>query len=91
MPGFFPSTSLFRQEANRARRNWNSWFHYFNGREILRSHLHSYLQRHIFNRDPFHFLLNTGRFDDRDGAGIRFNKSEARRFDQNQMSTFFDS
>lgn len=84
VPGWFPSTRLSSQDTARARNNWNYWFHRLNGLERIRP----YLPRHLFNNDPVHALLRTGRFCEPDEAGICVNRTAARHFVMRQLNTF---
>lgn len=86
LSGVFTANTLNRQDTARARRNWNYWFHYFNGRELLRPYHYG---GYIFNHDIIHQCLNTGSFNDPNRAGVCADSQEARRFVKNQLETFF--
>ena len=73
-----------KKRANRAASNWNYYFTQLNGMELLRPHLHPPL----YNRDPIHRLLNTGRFCDHAEAGVCVDKWRAKLFVQNQLAKF---
>ena len=63
-PDFQPLPSLSR-EARRARKNWNHYFRFLNGIEIMRRYVHP-----MWNHDVLHSLMQTGSFEDIQQAGI---------------------
>lgn len=85
IPGVFSSSSLSRRDARKARDNWNYWFRRFDGRIIMRPHLSTGL---MFNHDVVHRLLNTGRFDSLDEAGICLDLCQAYTFVRQQLERF---
>lgn len=85
LPEVFESTALNRQEAKRAKRNWNYWFRLLNGRELLRSH---HYRGHILNHDVIHQCLHTESFNDLNGAGVCVDRQEAKRYVENQLVNF---
>lgn len=84
LPGSFPSSRLNQRDRDRAKRNWNYWFNYFNGREVFRR----VYTGPLFNNDIVHLNLRTGSFDDINAAGVCVDRQRARRFVENQLLRF---
>ena len=84
LPGVFPSSSLSRRDARKAKENWNYWFYRFSGRDIMRSHL----QQEIFNHDIIHQLLRTGRFNEPTEGGLCLDRRMAYTFVRHQLEVF---
>lgn len=85
LPGVFRSTLLSRQDANKAKENWNFYFYRFGGRDIMRPHLPQGL---IYNHDIIHRMLRTGCFNHPNEAGICLNRREAYHFVRRQLDDF---
>ena len=77
-----PAQRLSNAAVNRAKANWNYWFHEKNGPSIIRSY------RSDYHPDQTHHLLNTGLFKDIDQAGVCENRYLAERYVVRQLVKF---
>lgn len=76
-------SQLDGRTANIAKRNWNFWFNFYDGRQLIRPHITLY-----FNHDSVHRLLNTGQFNDPLTGGMCANRDIAHHFVWEQLRTF---
>jgi hypothetical protein len=76
-------TTLDKNSAKKAKKNWNFWFNFYNGREIMRPYV-----PYLGNHDAIHRILLTGRFNDPETGGVCLNKGLARLYVENQLRRF---
>ena len=67
IPASRVSHRLTRSEVNRAKRNWNYWFDRLNVAKFLKRYLTR--NKHTYNNDIYHDMLNTGDYDLPNEAG----------------------
>ena len=75
--------SQAKKMATQAKNNWNKWFNI-----LARDYVRQYLPGPMPNHDRYHYVLNTGRFDNPEAAGVCVDDAAARRYVEHQLELF---